>query len=93
MVFRQRAFCLHAAVDFLGIIFYEVAINLYERLAAVFQAKESIPDFLGSSKAVALHDFLIMPRDTCTEFVEHPVGFPCRYTLTNRTTTLDAPEV
>ena len=34
-----------------------------------------------------------MPCDTCTEFVEHPVGFPCRYTLTNRTTTLDAPEI
>ena len=93
MVFRQCALCFHATVDFLGIIFHEVVINLYERLAAVFQAKESIPDFLGRDKAVALHDFLIMPRDTCTEFVEHPVGFPCRYTLANRTTTLDAPEI
>ena len=93
MVFRQCALCFHAAVDFLCIIFHEVVINLYERLAAVFQAKESIPDFIGRDKAVALHDFLIMPRDTCTEFVEHPVDFPCRYTLTNRTTTLDAPEV
>ena len=93
MVFRQRAFCLHAAVDFLGIIFYEVAINLYECLAAIFQTKESIPDFLSRDKAVALHDFLIMPCDTYTEFVEHPVGFPCRYTLANRTTTLDAPEI
>ena len=46
-----------------------------------------------SDKAVALHDFLIMPRDGCTELVEYPVGLPCRYTLTNRTTTLDAPEV
>ena len=93
MVFRQRALCFHAAVDFLGIIFHEVVINLYERLAAVFQTKESIPDFLGRDKAVALHDFLIMLCDTYTEFVEHPVGLPCRYTLTNRTTTLDAPEV
>ncbi len=83
----------HAAVDFLCIIFHEVVINLYERLAAVFQAKESIPDFLGRDKAVALHDFLIMLCDTYTEFVEHPVGLPCRYTLANRTTTLYAPEV
>ena len=70
-----------------------MVINLYERLAAVFQTKESIPDFLGRDKAVALHDFLIMPCDGCTELVERAVGLPCRYTLTNRTTTLDAPEI
>ena len=93
MVFRQCAFRFHAAVDFLGIIFHEVAINLYERLAAVFQTKESIPDFLGRDKAVVLHNFLIMPRDGCTELVEYPIDLPCRYTLTNRTPTLDAPEV
>ena len=93
IVLVQRALCFHATIDFLGIVFQEEVISLYKCLSTVFQTKECISYFLGSDKAVALHDFLIMSRDGCTEFVEHPVGLPCRYTLANRTTALDTPEV
>jgi len=92
-VLQQRAFGFHACLHLLLVVLVVLAEHLHQRVVAVFQSEKGVLHLLRRDEVVTLHDFLIMPRDTCTEFVEHPVGFPCRYTLTNRTTTLDAPEV
>ena len=73
-VLVQCAFRFQTAIDLFDIIFQEKVIGFHECLPTVFQTKKSVPYFLGCNKAVALHDFLIMPCDSCAELVEQPVG-------------------
>lgn len=91
-VLVQCAFRFQTAIDLFDIIFQEKVIGFHECLPTVFQTKKSVPYFLGCNKAVALHDFLIMPCDSCAELVEQPVGLPCRHAFSYGATALDTPE-